>query len=67
MQVCGGKIFSEILIGLAMFIVTSTLIWAGSSGDLKPRVPPEGLEEAKSLQNPFAPSADIVATGKKTL
>jgi mono/diheme cytochrome c family protein len=65
MQVCGRKIFSEILIGLIVFTFTSTHVWAGSSGDLKPRVPPEGLEEAKSLQNPFAPSADIVATGKK--
>jgi mono/diheme cytochrome c family protein len=65
MHKCGRKIFSEILLGLVVFTFTSTLIWAGSPGDLIPRVPPEHLEEAKALQNPFTPSADIVAAGKK--
>lgn len=65
MHVCGRKIFSEILIGLVVFIFTSTLAWAGTPGDLKPRVPPERLKEAQSFQNPFTPSANIVAKGKK--
>jgi mono/diheme cytochrome c family protein len=65
MHVYGRKIFHEIWFGFVVFIFTSMLVWAGSPGDLKPRVPSEHLEEAKSLQNPFTPSADIVATGKK--
>ena len=65
MHVCGRKNFHEIWVGLVVFIFTSTLVWAGSPGDLKPRVPPEQLEEANSFQNPFTPSADIVAKGKK--
>jgi mono/diheme cytochrome c family protein len=65
MDVCDRKTFSEVLIGLVLFILTSTPVLAGTAGDLKPRVPPEHLEEAKSFQNPFTPSADIVAKGKK--
>lgn len=61
----GRKVFCGTCLGIVVFIVTSTLILAGSSSDLKPRVPPEQLEEAKSLHNPFTPSADIVAKGKK--
>ena len=62
---CGRKKISEILIGLVVFILTTTFVWAGSPGDLKPRVPPERLEEAKSFQNPFTSSPEIVAKGKK--
>ncbi len=59
------NVFREIWIGLVVVLLTSVSGWAGSPGDLKPRVPPEQLEEAKSFQNPFTPSADIVAKGKK--
>ncbi len=62
---CGGKIFSETWMSLVVFVVTSTLIWAGSLGDLKPRVPPEHLAEAQSLQNPFVSSVNRAAKGKK--
>ena len=65
MHVCGRKIFHEIWVGLIVFIFTSMLVWAGTPADLKPRVPPERLAEAQSFQNPFMPSADIVARGKK--
>lgn len=65
MYVFGRKIFNQIWIGLVVFTLTSALVWAGNPGDLKPRVPPERLEEAKSFQNPFTPSADIIAKGKK--
>lgn len=44
---------------------TGGMLWAGQPGDLTPRVPPEHLEEAKSLQNPLPSSPDIVAKGKK--
>jgi len=59
------KIFYQIWIGLVLFVLTSALVWAGNPGDLKPRVPPERLEEAKSFQNLFTPSAEIIAKGKK--
>jgi len=59
------KVLSEVWIVTAMFILTSVSVLAGSPGDLKPRVPPEHLKEAKSFQNPFTPSADILAKGKK--
>ncbi len=65
MYVSDRKTFSEILIGLVLFILTGTPVLAGSAGDLKPRVPPERLQEAQSFQNPFTPSANIVAEGKK--
>ena len=65
MYVFGRKIFNQLWIGLVVFTLTSALVWAGNPGDLKPRVPPERLEEAKSFQNPFTPSANIIAKGKK--
>jgi mono/diheme cytochrome c family protein len=65
MHVCGRKIFSEILMVFVLFILTSAFVWAGEPGDLQPRVPPERLEEAKSFQNPFTPSPDLIARGKK--
>ena len=65
MNVFCRKFFNQIWIGLVLFILTSALVWAGNPGDLKPRVPPERLEEAKSFQNLFKPSPDIIAKGKK--
>ncbi len=65
MHICSRKMFSHILIGLVVFMLISASGWAGSPGDLKPRVPPEHLQEAQSFQNPFTPSANIVAQGKK--
>ena len=49
--------------GAALF--SAVLATAGGPGDLTPRVPPERLQEAQSLHNPFTPSADLVAKGKK--
>lgn len=65
MDMYGRKIFREIWIGLVVFIFTSVFVLAGGPGDLKPRVPPDRLKEAQSFQNPFTPSANIVAKGKK--
>jgi cytochrome c len=61
----GRNIFSEALIVTVVFVLTSVSVLGGSPGDLKPRVPPEHLEEAKSFHNPFTSSADILAKGKK--
>lgn len=65
MNVCVRTILKEILFGLVLFSAMSALVWAGTPSDLKPRVPPGQLEEAKTFQNPFTPSTDIVAKGKK--
>jgi mono/diheme cytochrome c family protein len=51
--------------GSVLFLLSLGLAWAGSHGDLKPRVPPERLYEAQSFQNPFTASDNIVAAGKK--
>ena len=61
----GRKVFCGNLVGMVVFLLTSAFGWAGSPGDLKPRVPPERLEEAQSFQNPFTPSEAIIAKGKK--
>jgi len=58
-------LFSEALIVTAVLILSSASVLAGSPGDLTPRVPPAHLEKAKSFHNPFPPSADIIAKGKK--
>ena len=65
MHGCGRKIFSEIGMSFVLFILASALAWGGSPGDLKPRVPPERLKEAQAYQNPFTPSPDFIAKGKK--
>ena len=66
MDSCHRRINAETWISsVVMFLLTSALVWAGSPGDLKPRVPPKQLEEAQSFQNPFTPSPDILAEGKK--
>ncbi len=65
MLVCDRRTFREVLIGLVLFIFASTPVLGGSAGDLKPRVPPERLSEAQSFQNPFTPSDNVVAQGKK--
>jgi mono/diheme cytochrome c family protein len=57
------------LMGLRLSISALALMcgvaWAGSAGDIQSRVPPEKLEEAKSLQNPFSSSPEILKEGKK--
>ena len=66
MDFCHRRINSETWIGsVVLFLFASTLVWAGSPGDLKPRVPPERLKEAQSFQNPFTPSEGIITKGKK--
>ena len=39
--------------------------WAGSAGGLQPRVPPDRMEQAKSFINPFTPTEEFIAKGKK--
>ena len=57
--------FLKFLVGVGIgFMIVEGISLAGSADDLKPRVPPERLEEAKSFQNPYTPSAEMVAKGK---
>lgn len=49
----------------ACSILTGSVALGGPPGDLSPRVPPDQLEEAKSLQNPFPPSNERTAIGKE--
>ena len=39
-------------------------VWCASSQGLNPRVPPEQLEEAKTLENPFPVTKEFVEKGK---
>lgn len=52
-------------IGAVFILAGSGIALAGGPGDLSPRVPPDKLKEAKSLQNPFPPSTERIAKGKK--
>ena len=65
MDECGPKILRGMVIGLVLSISLSAFVWAGGSGDLRPRVPPERLQEAQSFQNPYTASESFVAKGKK--
>ncbi len=59
-----GK-FYFLYVSLAIFLLSSMLVWAGSPGDLSPRVPPERLQEAQSFHNPFMATAQVISKGKK--
>lgn len=66
MHACGGKKIRDSWIGgVVLFILSSASVWAGSAGDLQPRVPPERMEQAKSFINPFTPTTEFIANGKK--
>ena len=66
MYASGRKIFRKACLGgVVLFILTSSLVWAGSAGDLQPRVPPDRMEQAKSFINPFTPTEEFIAKGKK--
>jgi hypothetical protein len=56
---------SKILFFIGAVSFLSASVWAGSAGDLQPRVPPDRLEQAKSFINPFPPSEEFIASGKK--
>ena len=64
MPVAFFKFLVRVGLGIG-FVVAGGISFAGSVDDLKPRVPPERLEEAKSFQNPYTPTPEIVAKGKK--
>ena len=65
MQPITRKFLATVGLVIVVSILSGVMVMAGSPDDLIPRVPPERLEEAKSFQNPFSPSVDLIAKGKK--
>ena len=49
---------------LAVLLLGGGTGLSAQGGDLKPRVPPDQLAEAKALQNPHNVTTDFVANGK---
>jgi len=65
MQACCRKIFLGVWMGLVLLAFPGGIAWTGSPGDLKPLVPPEHLDQAKSFINPFTPTEEFIANGKR--
>ncbi len=59
------KLLSTPMVVGGLLMLTGGVVMGGTASDLSPHVPPDRLEEAKSLQNPFSPSKERIATGKK--
>ncbi len=54
-----------IALGIGLGLSTAGIVWSGGVGDLKPRVPPAQLEEAKSFQNPYTTDNDFITKGRR--
>lgn len=65
MQLISRKILSIAGLIYVVFILSAVMSMGGTPDDLTPRVPPESLKEAQSLQNPLTPTPDLIAKGKK--
>ena len=65
MQEFWQQIQSGASVIVAAIFFASASVWAGSAGDLQPRVPPERMEQAKSFINPFTVTDAFIAKGKK--
>ena len=53
-------VFGAIVLG----IFFGDMVWAGDPAVLKPRVPPDQIEEARSWKNPFPSTPDTIEKGK---
>jgi mono/diheme cytochrome c family protein len=61
-----SKFFSMTgFVGATIILANGYIALAGDPGDLSPRVPPDRLKEAQSFKNPFPPSTEQIAKGKK--
>ncbi len=49
----------------AMFLLGSSVAWGADPVVLKPRVPPDRIEEARTWQNPFLETPESLEHGKK--
>ena len=65
MQRIPRKILAIAGLMCVVFFFSGVMSMAGTPDDLTPRVPPESLKKAQSLQNPLTPSPDLIAKGKK--
>ncbi len=50
---------------LALFLMGGSVVLGADSAVLKPRVPPDQIEEAKTWQNPFPSTPERLEQGKK--
>lgn len=49
---------------IAIASVTSVLAWASDPEVLRPRVPPDQIEQVRQIQNPVPATPDAIAKGK---
>ena len=45
--------------------VTSATVWPADPAILRPRVPPDQIESARQVTNPYSPTPDIIEQGKQ--
>lgn len=50
---------------LVLWVNSAMMSFAADSAVLKPRVPPDQIEEARSWTNPFPPTTENIEKGKK--
>lgn len=60
MRVLSGLLTTALLIGAMSFTV-----WSADQAALRPRVPPDQIERARQMTNPYAPTPDIIEQGKR--
>ncbi|HTL61603.1 MAG TPA: cytochrome c [Nitrospira sp.] len=49
---------------LFLIAVMSSMVWPADPAVLRPRVPPEQIEDARQVTNPYPPSPEIIEQGK---
>ena len=60
-----GRVFWLMIMSMLFQGPLSHVILAADPQVLKPRVPPNQIEEARSWENPFSPSPENIDAGKK--
>lgn len=50
---------------LTLFVVGASVVFGADPSVLKPRVPPDHIEEAKTWRNPFPATPDHIEKGRK--
>ena len=60
-----GRVFWLMIMAMLFQGPLSHVILAADPKVLKPRVPPNQIEEARSWENPFSPSPENIDAGKK--
>ena len=62
MPLTGKQVASHVLV---LFLMGGSVVLAGDPAVLKPRVPPDRIEEAKTWQNPYPGTPERLEQGKK--